>query len=56
MDEPWPNPDSIFSLRDHLERDHGEKMSTAGWHECDQNHRHLHRVGADHTHDKAAMV
>ena len=51
----WPNPTSVFQLRLHLVLDHHDELQRgdAGWFELDQNHRHHHRVGADHTHEAA---
>jgi hypothetical protein len=53
----WPNPTSVFELHVHLAADHGQgDRDAAGWFELDQAHRHFHRVGADHEHEKLAGV
>lgn len=50
--ELWPTPTSAYQLRHHLRDDHGDDRRGAGWFELDQAHRHLHRVGAGHDHEK----
>ena len=53
MDETWPNPVSAYQLRGHLRDEHHDDRRGAGFFELDQAHRHHHRVGADHEHEKA---
>jgi hypothetical protein len=52
--DTMPDPVSAYQLRRHLAHDHGEDLQGAGWFELDQAHRHFHRVGADHEHEKLA--
>jgi len=47
-----PAPTSAYQLRRHLAEDHADDRRGAGWHELDSTHRHHHRVGADHDHEK----
>jgi hypothetical protein len=51
--DAMPNPLSAYQLRLHLAGDHDDARHGAGWFELDQAHRHAHRVGADHVHEKA---
>jgi hypothetical protein len=50
--DTMPNPTSAYQLRLHLATDHADDRRGAGWFELDQAHRHHHRVGADHAHEK----
>jgi hypothetical protein len=52
-DDTMPDPTSAYELRLHLTHDHADDRRGAGWFELDQAHRHHHRVGADHEHEKA---
>lgn len=53
-DTVWPEPRSGYQLRIHLRDDHDDDRIGCGWFELDQAHRHYHRVGADHVHEKLA--
>lgn len=55
-DTTWPNPTSAYQLRRHLAADHADDRTGAGWFELDQAHRHAHRVGADHTHERTEVT
>lgn len=52
-EETAPNPTSAYELRSHLADDHDDDRRGAAWYELDSVHRHHHRVGADHLHEKA---